>query len=151
MDNQRFDVSGEGLDLLGAAIDLRMHLMPFRDIKDVAAGAWIPLWLSETAEWYDRPEDNVGASPVLVFAELGVATHGAYSFHKLPAPLDAGAMAQTAAIWLQKHKDDTLALASGFDGSVHLGWRVFVEQYGQVGPIEDAIVAIQPIPALYGK
>jgi len=135
-DNRLFSVNGRGKEMLAAtlAIAAQQH----GDRPDTFEG------------WIDDPKKGL----ILVWhAEPGKA-------NKFISRLTASQVAEQVWPWLEsiKHvKPYTLELLQwegnmDHDGSNSIGWRVYCEDWGHVGPASSyAIVAVKPVYLWHGK
>lgn len=151
MDNRQIDVTSEGLESLGKALEL---------IWPSAAGGkathYIQSKFKEEVSYYQNKkgltthhysklvEDQKGTDTlILLWSQSGDKRD-----QKLPFPLKLEDAKSFVSGWLDSlnwgHEPD-------HDGSNGKGWRVFTEAWGHVAGNHYAIVAVQPAWAMYGK
>jgi hypothetical protein len=131
MDNRIFNVNGMGNELLGDALKLA-----FKQCGES----------TKAVAWKFIPEKGI----VLLWAGREDAT-------KFIAPLGAESVAALISEWLLGDEAHSMPPPSGWDecgdhdGSNKQGWRVYVEDWGHVDGMYQAICAIRPVYLWYGK
>ena len=123
MDNFRIDITAEGRERLRDALALGMSN---RESTRVFG-------------WEDHPEKGL----ILYWTDNSLA------IEKFPAPL--GVEETTAMVWTWLAFTTYPEQEWGGDVSYGKGWRVYNEDWGHVGERWQAILAIQPVWAMYGK
>ena len=144
MDNRTIDVVSEG------DISTAIKLI-WANAAGGKASHYKIVNLKENIKYYGEPtthhfgniiEDKEGDTTLILL------WHDEKEAEKLPFPLDFEGAVSFIKGWLEQvdygKKPD-------IDGDCGKGWRVFTEGWGHVAGHHYAIVAVQPIYAMYGK
>lgn len=131
MDNFNIDVTSEGTVSLGMALSLA-----FSRHRTAEGFRIIEEGRTLTDKW--RPA-------TLVFYWVKLDKTG---YHPLPFKMDAAKATEFAAAWLEQVD---YGREPDHDGDNGKGWRVYTEGWGHVDSDYQAIVAVQPAWAMYGK
>jgi hypothetical protein len=138
MDNFRFDMICEGRETLTKAMELAFT----KNRQGAVAYVIRPATPALTGQQYDH--QNKPATPLrLVF--LWSETKDAV---KLPFKLDPAGAADFAFRWLAEAE---YGREPDHDGSNGKGWRLYNEGWGHVDGQWEAIIAVTPVWACYGK
>lgn len=144
MDNRTIDIVSQGREHLMAALSIvfnshttATYFCEFRLVR-----------IAEGESAYDAHstgfrEDPAGV-PTLILSSGLINGYG----QKAMFPMDLEASVNNAMGWLANVE---YAAEPGIDGHCKKGWRAFTEAWGHVFGSYNAIVAIQPAWALYGK
>lgn len=149
MDNRRIDITAEGVEDLGKALELI-----WRNAPGGKAVQFLEKKLEKVVDYFQNKESNISShysklieSPtgvdtlILLWSENGKGV-------SLPYPLDINTVKPFVAGWLGTRNYGS---QPDHDGSNGKGWRVFNEAWGHVFGNHYAICAIQPAWAMYGK
>lgn len=150
MDNRKLDIVSEG----ESGIALAMQLIWPNAVGGKAVHYHIAKYTTKikyyqnndkitTHHFEDLVEDEKNGTPTLIMLwgnETGT--------EKLPFPLNLDGTIQFVKGWL---KDVEYGHQPDHDGSNGRGWRLFTENWGHVAGFRCAIVAAQPVWAMYGK
>ena len=133
MDNRLFNINGKDKEMLGDTLRLAF----LQNGNNTKAVSWKEdLQYGLILCWYCPENDN--------------------TYHKFPTGLPADKVLDIVWAWLEEVDISKMILKSwekdaDHDGDNKRGWRVYVEDWGHIGSISNAICAIKPIYLWYGK
>lgn len=168
MDNRTFDIIAEGDEDLKLAIRLALRSSVFDKPR---ATHYKVLKLAAKTSYYVRPvvtTEDAGRANVKIADVALIAHHTTHTVEipkgtdtliflsqderdaiKLPYPMDGEQMFEFARGWLKQGA--TWTREPDHDGDNGRGFRVFAEDWGHVAGHHYALLAVQPVWALYGK
>lgn len=144
MDNRTLDIVSEGRDHLKAALSIlfKTHTKAthFCELKLIQ----IPEGEGGYGITGSQLKEDPSGVPTLILSTGQIKGQG----QKAMFPMDLEASVTNAMGWLSNIE---YPKEPGIDGDCKKGWRAFTESWGHVCGSHDAIVAIQPVWAMYGK
>lgn len=146
MDNRQVDVTSEGDEALWLAIRLA-----WPGAAGGKATHYKTVGLAKKTVYYGEPTSGHSTSTHEVAdgtPTLILLWHAERDALPLPYPLELDDAIQFVAGWL---RNVPRGRRPNHDGDNGEGWRVFTESWGHVAGHQYAIVAAQPVWAMYGK
>lgn len=142
MDNRTLDITSDNIGHLRAALSIVFdeytkanHLCEFK-LAAIEPG--------EGLAYITAYREDPAGIPTLILSRGPIHDHGQKSLH----PLNAEEALTSIMGWLRYVE---YGQEPGIDGSCKKGWRAFTESWGHVLGSSQAIIAVQPAWALYGK
>ncbi len=146
MDNRQLDITSNGDTSLRLALELiwsNAHGGKATHFKVANYLAKTTYYGTPVHRHVDSLTEDPRGTPTLI-----LLWHAERDAIALPRPLTLQDATDYANDWLSKA---SRGLEPDIDGESGEGWRVFTQSWGHVADYHCAIVAIQPVWALYGK
>jgi hypothetical protein len=153
MDNARLDITDEGIDSLKRALAIAFSHHSTATHWAVIDNTLVLFWVKPpercTREWKER--EFVKELPAGRTQYIDRSQSYDIKAESFVVPIDAERAAANVHDWLTLKGGANYGEQPDHDGDNGKGWRVFNESWGHVFGMYQAICAVQPAWAMYGK